>query len=195
MAPPQKKKKPAVATQQAKLTPKADTRPYEVKIDLLKRLREIRALVAANNRCSIDNEAIVAQIFQESSFNAEAGKNKHQARGLMQVQPNAIRQVYAVRLKKKLGRTPTDVEKKKAFDDADVDYAKGVLFDEAKNIQIGTEYIQYWLDKSNGNIAKAYVGYRGPDEPTYYSRIKTTADKLRADPNSVKPLLEMKDLP
>ncbi|MBW8811529.1 MAG: transglycosylase SLT domain-containing protein, partial [Lysobacter sp.] len=132
---------------------------------------------------------------QESSFNAEAGKNKHQARGLMQVQPNAIRQVYAVRLKKKLGRTPTDVEKKKAFDDADVDYAKGVLFDEAKNIQIGTEYIQYWLDKSNGDIAKAYVGYRGPDEPTYYSRIKTTADKLRADPNSVKPLLEMKDLP
>lgn len=191
--PPQVKKK-AVKTQQAKLTPKADTRPFEVKIDLLKRLREIRALVAANNKSSIDNEVIVAQIFKESAFDAEAGKNKHSAQGLMQVQPNAIRQVYATRLKRKLGKTPSDVQKKKAFEEADADYAKGVLYQEATNIQVGTEYLQYWLDKSGGDVAKAYSGYRGPKEPTYYSKIKTTADKLRADPNSVKPLLEMKDL-
>lgn len=191
--PPQVKKK-VVKTQKAKLTPKADTRPQVVKVDLLKRLREIRALVAANNRSSIDNEVIVAQIYKESTFDAEAGKNKHSARGLMQVQPNAIRQVYANRLKQKLGKTPTDVQKKQAFTDADVDYAKGVLYQEATNIQIGTEYLQYWLDKNGGDVAKGYAGYRGPGEPTYYSKIKITADKMRADPNSVKPLLEMKDL-
>ncbi|ALN83810.1 transglycosylase SLT domain protein [Lysobacter capsici] len=140
------------------------------------------------------DQAIVAQCFKESAFDECAGKGKHSAQGLMQVQPNAIKQVYAVRLKAKLGKTPSDIQKAAAFKEAKAAYDNDELYKGATNIQIGTEYLQYWLDKSNGDIAKAYAGYRGPEEPTYYNKIKITADKMDADPNSIKPLLEMKDL-
>ena len=43
---------------------------------------------------------IICQIYKESRFKQFAGKNKHNAKGLMQMQRNAVRQVLNIDNKK-----------------------------------------------------------------------------------------------
>ena len=69
----------------AKLTPVSDTKPKIVKVDDSSRLREIRALVEANNQSSIGIDVIICQIYMESRFDKDAHAQGSSARGLMQL--------------------------------------------------------------------------------------------------------------
>ena len=81
-----------LATSQKALTPVTDKKPASVMIDDSKRLKEIRKLVETNNKSSIDTNTIICQIYMESRFDANAGAG-HNARGLMQMQMQAVQQV------------------------------------------------------------------------------------------------------
>jgi hypothetical protein len=168
-----------------KLTPAKDTKPKEISVDDAVRLKEIRALVVENNKSIMGTDYIICQIYKESRFKKFAGKDKHSAKGLMQMQPNAVKQVFKYRVQKaKGGKMPSDKETQKAFADGTVFYKSDKMFDEAENIKIGTEYLQYWIDKSS-TIEEAYRQYRGTDE-AYYSVIKPCAEKLIKDPNNMQ---------
>lgn len=161
------------------------------RLDDAARLNEIRQLVKANNRSTLPDNMVVCQIYKESGFDKNAGVGKHGALGLMQVQRNAVKQVYKYRLQKELGHMPSDSMTKTAFADGDKMYESGQLTDEATNIQLGTEYMQYWLDKSPNQRA-AYVSYRGDGgKEDYYERIKACADKLDQSPDNVQILYSL----
>ncbi|MGE8485020.1 MAG: transglycosylase SLT domain-containing protein [Pseudomonas sp.] len=177
------KAKPIHKDQKA-LTPASDKSPALVAIDDSKRLKEIRTLVEANNKSSIDTNTIICQIYMESRFDAHAGA-KQDARGLMQVQLAGVKQVFKYRKKKELGHMPSDKQTKDAFDEGQRLYAAGKLFDEATNIQIGTEYMQYWIDISS-SIEEAYKKYRGLSNGVYYKKISACAAKLAASPDSMQ---------
>jgi hypothetical protein len=155
------------------------------KPDELKRLGEIRMLVEANNQSKLSTSMIICQIYKESAFDKNAGVGKHAALGLMQIQRPAAMQVYKYRLQKKTGKMPSDKDTQKAFAEARAFYDAGDILDEATNIRIGTEYMQYWLD-STATERDAYVKYRGDGgkEP-YYERISECARLLDAAPNDV----------
>jgi len=138
----------------ASLTPVADTRPVHLKIDDSSRLRAIRKLVEENNQSSLSTELIICQIYMESTFDPRAGA-AHDARGLMQMQKQGVQQVYKYRKQKELGHMPSDRMSRQAFDEAAELHASEQIFDEATNIRLGTEYMQYWLD-SAGSIESAY---------------------------------------
>lgn len=179
------KQKP-IATSQKALTPAADKTPAVVMVDDSKRLREIRKLVEANNKSTIDTNTVICQIYMESRFDANAGAG-HNARGLMQMQLQGVQQVYKYRKKKELGRMPSDLQTKQAFADGKAFYDSGDIVDEAKNIQIGTEYMQYWIDIST-SIEEAYKKYRGLSNGVYYKKISACAAKLAASPDSMQVL-------
>lgn len=176
-------------THLAKLTPVADRRPEAVTVDDAGRLREIRALVEANNRSVLSTDLIICQIWMESRFDAHAGENKHDARGLMQMQRDGVKQVFKYRKQKELGHMPSDKVRDVAFDEGAAVYDTGQIFDEATNIQIGTEYMQYWIDRFM-SIPDGYKGYRGVGNGEYYRKISACAEALAASPNSMQPLRE-----
>ncbi|MFJ4194003.1 lytic transglycosylase domain-containing protein [Pseudomonas sp. NPDC089534] len=177
------KTKPLV-TAKKPLTPKADTASAKIVVDDSQRLREIRKLVEANNRSTIDTNTVICQIYMESHFDANAGLGKHSARGLMQMQKPAVQQVYKYRKKKELGRSPSDPQTQEAFKAGAEFYDSPAIWDEAQNIQIGTEYMQYWLDISS-STEEAYKKYRGIPNGVYYRKISDCAKKLAANPNSM----------
>lgn len=177
------KNKP-LATAQKPLTPKADTAPAKVAVNDSQRLKEIRKLVEANNKSTIDTNTVICQIYMESRFDANAGLGKHSARGLMQMQEPAVKQVYKYRKKKQLGRSPSDDQTEEAFAAGAAFYASQSIWDEAQNIQLGTEYMQYWLDISS-STEEAYKKYRGKTNGIYYKKISECAKKLAANPDSM----------
>jgi hypothetical protein len=176
-------------THVAKLTPVADRRPEPVTVDDAARLRELRALVEVNNRSVLSTDLIICQIWTESRFDARAGVNKHDAQGLMQVQRDGVKQVFKYRKQKALGRMPSDKDAHTAFAEGAAVYDSGQILDEATNIQIGTEYLQYWID-TLGSIPDGYKGYRGVGNGEYYRKISTCAEALAANPNSMQALRE-----
>jgi hypothetical protein len=157
-------------------------------VDVL-RLKQIQSLVANNNVSTIDNDVIVCQIYMESRFDGQAGR-KRDAKGLMQMQLNAVQQVFKFRKQKELGHMPSDAQTKVAFAAGATYHQSEDMFDEAKNIAIGTEYMQYWVD-STDTIDEAYKRYRGRENGVYYRKISTCAKRLKAEPNSMQPLLDM----
>ncbi len=175
-----------LAKSQESLTPVTDKKPASVMIDDSKRLKEIRKLVETNNKSSIDTNTIICQIYMESRFDANAGAG-HNARGLMQMQMQAVQQVYKYRKKKQLGRTPSDEQTKVVFAEGKAFHASASIFDEAKNIQLGTEYMQYWIDVSS-SIEEAYKKYRGLSNGVYYKKISACATKLATSPDSMQVL-------
>ena len=52
----------------------------------------------------------------------------------------------------------TDKETNEAFANADTFYKSDKIFDEKENIKIGTEYLQYWIDKE-ATIEGRYIGH------------------------------------
>ena len=173
------------------LTPTADTAPIRVQVDESVRLRQIRALVEANNRSTMSTNRIICQIYKESTFNAQAGAGSggHNALGLMQMQRQAVRQVYKYRVQRRLGHMPSDAQTAAAFAQGGQLYDSGGLLDEATNIQVGTDYLQYWLDtKSTEELA--YIAYRGTHE-AYYHPIIACAAQLNADPDNVQILHQL----
>lgn len=174
----------------AKLTPKADTTPVIVQVDDSARLREIRRLVQANNKSMLDENLVICQIYMESRFDSNAAPGGSTAKGLMQMTKAAVQQVYKYRAQKTSGHIPSDAQTQKLFAEAAAVHASSRLTDDATNIGLGTEYMQYWIDKA-GAVDGAYRLYRGLANGIYYRKIKGCADKLRADPDSMQSLRDM----
>ena len=98
----------------AKLTHKSDTAPVKIEIDDSARLKEIRTLVQDNNRSTLDENLVICQIYMESRFDASAGAS-HNAKGLMQMQKQAVQQIYKYRKQKEVGHMPSDSQTRQAF--------------------------------------------------------------------------------
>ncbi|WP_322012880.1 transglycosylase SLT domain-containing protein [Paraburkholderia sp. J12] len=179
-----------IKTHKAQLTPKSDATPVTVQIDDSARLREIRQLVQTNNRSTLDENLVICQIYMESRFDANATVAGSTAKGLMQMNKGAVQQVYKYRKQKEIGRMPGDPQTHQAFADGAAMHASPAMFDEATNIQLGTEYMQYWVDKA-GSLDAAYKLYRGLSNGVYYKKISACAEKLKTDPNSMHPLRDM----
>jgi hypothetical protein len=132
---------------------------------------------------------VICQIYMESTFNAKAGVGQHGALGLMQMQKPAVRQVFKNREQQRLGHMPNEAQSNAAFAQADALYGSDDMVDEATNIQLGTEYLQYWLTKLHDE-AQAYAKYRGTPDP-YYQPISMCASQLDADPENVQILHQL----
>ena len=85
---------------------------------------------------------------------------------------------------------PSDAQTHLVFAEAATVHASPQLIDDATNIQLGTEYMQYWIDKAH-SVDGAYKLYRGLSNGIYYQKIKACADMLRADPDSMQLLRDM----
>lgn len=176
----------------ATLQPAKDSLSEKVKVDDSARLREIRLLVERNNKSTLDSNLVICQIYMESRFDAHA-EVAHNAKGLMQMQTNAVKQVFQYRKEKEIGRKVNKIEQDDEFSKGKSFHDSEKMFDEGINIQIGTEYMQHWLDVS-GSVEQAYIKYRGlygRGEGVYYKKIKSCADKLVKEPNSMQSLLDM----
>lgn len=169
--------------------PVSDIKPEKVKIDDSARLRAIRKLVEENNRSELGTDLVICQIYMESRFDARAGAAQN-AHGLMQMQKQGVQQVFKYRKQKELGHMPSDKQTKTAFAEAADIHDSERIFDEATNIQLGTEYMQYWIDTSP-SVEDAYKRYRGVANGIYYKKISACAAKLTAGPDSMRLLREM----
>lgn len=78
-------KKKIIKKHTATLTPRTDTAPVAVQVDQSERLRQIRQLVRANNRSTLDENLVICQIYMESRFDARANPSGGSAKGLMQL--------------------------------------------------------------------------------------------------------------
>jgi hypothetical protein len=186
---PTKKHRRPIKVHHATLTQKSDQQPVEVSVDYSARLKEIRQLVNTNNRSTLDDNLIICQIYMESRFDAQAGAG-HDAKGLMQMQNKAVQQVFKYRKQKELGHMPSDQETAEAFSEGEKLHDGSDILDEATNIQIGTDYMQYWLDVTP-NVEAAYKKYRGRPNGIYYSKINLCAAELEKAPDSIVPLQDM----
>ncbi len=108
----------------------------------------------------------------------------------MQLQENAVKQVYKHREQKRLRRMLHNLEELQAFREGSTFHASPDIFDDAQNIQIGTECMQYWID-TTPSIDDAYKRYRGRTNGIYYRKIGICAAKLKSTPDSMQPLREM----
>jgi hypothetical protein len=178
----------------AKLTHKSDKSPVKVPVDDTARLREITALVKANNQSALGTELIVCQIYFESRFDKTAHAGGSSAKGLMQMTTGAVKQVYKYRVQKSLGHMPNDKQKDIAFTEGAKMHSSDLMLDEATNIHLGTEYLQYFLD-NYPTIDDAYIAYRGSGPGitpgVYYKKINACAAKLKTTPDSMQPLIDM----
>lgn len=178
----------------AKLTPVADTKSEVVKIDDSARLREIRALVEANNQSTIGTDVIICQIYMESRFDKDAHAQGSTARGLMQLLKAPVRELARLRnLEKPRKERRPEAE---LYREADAFHDGPQLLDEATNIRTGTAYLQALIDKNSaaGSLVpteEAYKDYRGVRNGIYYTKIKGAAAKLSANPDSMEVLREM----
>lgn len=188
------KSKKVIHKASAKLTPKADATPAKVVVDDTARLKEIRALVKANNRSSVDDNVIICQIYMESRFVRDPKTEGSSAKGLMQLLRAPIRELYRLQ---NLKRPRHDrLDEGAVFKDADKFHDSEKLLDEATNIQTGTEYLQLLIDRETAKgvddpVAEAYKDYRGLRNGIYYRKIKAGADELAKQPDSMDALRSM----
>lgn len=186
--------KKAVIKRVAKLTPASDTNAEKVSVDDSLRLREIRALVIANNQSSVGTDIIICQIYMESRFDADAHAQGSSARGLMQLLRAPVRELARLsNLKKPLKERRREAD---LFREADMFHDSPEFVDEATNIKTGTAYLQALIDSraktSQGtSVEEAYKDYRGIRNGIYYRKIKAAADELKANPDSMQILREM----
>lgn len=184
----------AIKVHSAKLTPISDTKSEEVKIDDSARLREIRALVEANNQSSIGTDMIICQIYMESRFDKNARAQGSSARGLMQLLKAPVRELARLKnLQKPRKERRPEAE---LYREADAFHDSPELLDEATNIRTGTAYLQALIDKnsaagSSDPVADAYKDYRGIRNGIYYRKLEDAAEKLKASPESMEVLRDM----
>ena len=188
--------KKIVRTHRARLSPVSDPAPSRVQIDDSARLREIRALVEANNQSSMSThtDLIICQIYMESRFDPNAHAAGSSGRGLMQLLKVPIRELYRLEnLKKPKNerRSETDL-----YREADVFHDSPALIDEATNVRTGTAYLNALIEKNTKHgasdpIAEAYKDYRGIRNGIYYTKIKAASDRLAAKPDSMQVLRDM----
>ena len=94
--------KKVIKTHTAQLTSISDKKAVDVEIEDLARLREIRALVEANNQSSLPTELVICQIYMESRFDKNARSDGSSARGLMQLLRAPIRELIGSRTSRNL---------------------------------------------------------------------------------------------
>jgi hypothetical protein len=183
-----------IRTHSAQLTPVSDKKGGDVEVKDLARLREIRALVEANNRPILSTELIICQIYMESRFDRNARSDGSSARGLMQLLRAPIREPYRLQNLKR----PRRERRPEAdlFREADEFHDSDQILDEATNIRVGTAYLQALIEKRTADhsanpLAEAYKDYRGVRNGIYYSKIKAAAEKLAANPESMQVLRDM----
>lgn len=187
-------KKPVVHKAKASLTPKSDTKPVTAVVDDSSRLKEIRALVKANNKSEIPEDVVICQIYMESRFDKDAKADGSSARGLMQLLKVPVRELYRIdNLAKPRADRKPDAE---VYRDADVFHDSAEMVDEATNIQWGTRYLQLLIDRQRRKgaadpIDEAYKDYRGLRNGVYYRKIKAGAEALRQQPDSMAVLRDM----
>ena len=85
---------------------------------------------------------------------------------------------------------PSDTQTRQIFVEAAAVHGSRQLNDDATNVGLGTEYMQYWIDNAS-SVAGAYKLYRGLSNGICYQKIRSCADKLRADPESMQLLRDM----
>jgi len=191
---PEVAKNQPLATSKAVLTPVTEQKSAALPVDDTARLKEIRALVAKNNQSSIDDDTIICQIYMESRFDAKAESDESTARGLMQLLKNAVRELYRIEdLSKPRAERSAET---KLYLKADKFHDSPGFLDEGTNIRAGTRYLELLIQRQKKNgaadpIAEAYKKYRGRTDGRYYAKIKASADKLRAAPNSMQVLRDM----
>ncbi|MBD9629353.1 transglycosylase SLT domain-containing protein [Pseudomonas sp. PDM19] len=170
------------------------TSPTVIPVDTSSRLKEIRKLVNDNNKSEIDTDTIICQIYMESRFNPRAAADSSTAKGLMQLLRAPIRELYRLReLEKPRSQRRAESE---IYIEADRYHAGEALWDEAKNIQTGTEYLQILINQQRQRnastpIEEAYKKYRGLSNGIYYRKIKSAAQLLKSRPNDMKILQDM----
>lgn len=158
------------------------------------RLREIRALVVANNQSSVSTDMIICQIYMESRFDKNARAQGSSARGLMQLLRAPVRELARLN---NLTKPPKDRRPEAdLYREADAFHDSPQFVDEATNIRTGTAYLQALIDRhtaahSGSPIVDAYKDYRGVRDGIYYNKIKAAADKLAASPASMQVLKDM----
>lgn len=158
------------------------------------RLREIGALVHANNRSCLPDELIVCQIYMESRFDQCAQAEGSSARGLMQLLKVANRELFRL---DNLCKPPSQRCAEAAlYAEADAFHASPAFIDEATNIQMGTRYLQVLIDKARREkrpdpVAEAYMDYRGVRNGIYYRKIRAAAERLKRDPDDIEALQAM----
>lgn len=167
------------------LTPKKPGKPaVTVKVDESARLREIRALVRTNNRSKMNDDMVICQIWVESSFDAKT--NNDGAKGLMQLRRPAVQQVLINRQRAVAGHALSDIKSNVAKQQGSIAFESESIFDEATNIQMGTEYLQYQIDRT-GSEMEGYIAYRGM-RTQYFDVINNCADNLSRDADNVQVL-------
>lgn len=183
-----------IKTHSARLTPASDKQAVDVEVTDLARLREVRQLVEANNRSGLSTELIICQIYMESRFDKNAHSDGSSARGLMQLLRAPVRELSRLENLKK----PWRQRRREAdlYREADQLHDSDKLLDEATNIRVGTAYLQALIDKRTADhsadpIAEAYKDYRGVRNGIYYGKIKSAAEKLTANPDSMQVLRDM----
>lgn len=184
----------AIKTHAAKLTPVSDTRPEKVNIDDSARLRNIRALVVANNRSALSTDTVICQIYMESRFDKDAHAQGSSARGLMQLLKAPVRELARLNNLKKPRKERRPEQE--LYREADAFHDSPGFVDEASNIQTGTQYLQALIDNhssldTQAAIEEAYKDYRGVRNGIYYRKISAAADKLTAEPDNMQILREM----
>jgi hypothetical protein len=188
------KSKAFVKSHTAKLAPQPKTsQPVLVSVDDTARLKEVTALVVANNKSTISTEAIVCQIYMESRFKSNASGEGSTAKGLMQILKGTVRELYRLDNLKKAAKAR--LSEQAVNKEADNFFNSTKMTDDATNIQIGTRYLQELIDrqtkkKAADPIAEAYKDYRGLRNGIYYKKISAAAAELKKTPDSMKPLLE-----
>lgn len=181
-------------THAANLTPVADRNPEQVNVDDAIRLREIRALVEANNRSSLSTELITCQVYMESRFDKNAHAQGSSARGLMQLLKNAVRELYRL---ENLRKPRSERRAEEAlYIEADAFHDSPEFVDEATNIQAGTRYLQALMERATRKkkpdpIDEAYKDYRGVRNGIYYCKVNEAAAKLKENPDSMQILRDM----
>ncbi|NIA57629.1 lytic transglycosylase domain-containing protein [Massilia sp. TW-1] len=186
--------KKIIKTHTAQLTSISDKKAVDVEIEDLARLREIRALVEANNQSSLPTELVICQIYMESRFDKNARSDGSSARGLMQLLRAPIRELYRLENLKKPSR-----ERRREADlyrEADEFHDSAQILDEATNIRVGTAYMRALIEKrtaahATDPVSEAYKDYRGVRNGIYYSKIKAAAERLKAAPESMQVLRDM----
>lgn len=162
--------------------------------DLHTRLREIRRLVATNNRSCLAHELIICQIYMESRFDACAQPQGSSARGLMQLLKIANRELFRL---DNLGKPPAErCPEVQLYARADAFHDSAAFIDEATNIRSGTRYLQLLIDRARAArcpdpVVEAYKDYRGVRNGIYYQKIRAAADKLGRDPEALAALLAL----
>jgi hypothetical protein len=112
----------------------------------------------------------------------------------MQLLKNAVRELYRL---DNLARPRAERRAESAlYVEADAFHDSPEFIEEGTNIQAGTRYIQALIERAanenkSDSIEEAYKDYRGIRNGIYYRKIKSAAEKLTANPDSMQPLREM----